>query len=135
MGMFRGLDAGDKYDRQYSDSYLYRRIASYLSGFRREAIIIVVGLATLSFVSSFQPIWFSSAIDELEAGGSSNAITLLVIAMTVSAFLQYGINRVRRFLMSKVIGSVVASMRKDAFHAAVQRDLVFYDKNKSGKIV
>src|SRR5690349_12936306 len=78
--MFRGLDAGDKYDRQYSDSYLYRRIASYLKGFRREMLIIVVGLATLSFVSSFQPVWFSSAIDELEAGGQSNAITLLVFA-------------------------------------------------------
>jgi ATP-binding cassette subfamily B protein len=133
--MFRGLDAGDKYDRQYSDSYLYRRIASYLKGFRREMIIIVVGLATLSFVSSFQPVWFSNAIDQLEAGGQSDAITLLVIALTISAVLQYVINRVRRYLMSKVIGNVVASMRKDAFHAAVQRDLAFYDKNKSGKIV
>lgn len=133
--MFRGLDGGDKYDRQYTDSYLYRRIGSYLSGFRRELTIIIAGLAVLSFVSSFQPVWFSRAVDQLKLDSAASSITLLVIALVVTAFLQYGINWARRFLMAKVIGNVVASLRKDAFHAAVQRDLAFYDNNKSGKIV
>ncbi len=133
--MFRGLDGGDKYDRQYTDGYLYRRIGSYLKGFRRELTIIFAGLAVLSLVSSFQPVWFSNAIDELRLGDETSAITLLVVALTMTAFLQYGVNWVRRYLMAKVIGSVVASLRKDAFHAAVQRDLAFYDNNKSGKIV
>lgn len=133
--MMRGMSAeGDKYDRQYSDNYLYLRIASYLKGFRRDLIIIVVGLAVLSFVSSFQPVWFSDAIDDLKIG-TGDAITVLVVALTVTSFLQYGINWLRRYLMAKVIGNVVASLRKDAFHAAVARDLSFYDTNKSGKIV
>ncbi|MBK9123200.1 MAG: ABC transporter ATP-binding protein [Chloroflexi bacterium] len=132
---FRGLDEGDKYDRQYGDTYLYRRIASYLRGFRREVTIIVVGLAVLSFVASFQPVWFSAALDELELDRNSTVVLGLVAALVVTGILQYFINYARRFLMSKVIGNVVASLRKDAFDAALQRDLAFYDKNKSGKIV
>lgn len=132
---FRGLDEGDKYDRQYGDAYLYRRIAGYLRGFKREVAIIVVGLAILSFVASFQPVWFSAALDELEIDPNSTAVVALFAALIVTGVLQYFINYARRFLMSKVIGNVVASMRKDAFNAALERDLAFYDKNKSGKIV
>ncbi|GIK28867.1 MAG: ABC transporter [Chloroflexota bacterium] len=132
---FRGLDEGDKYDRQYGDAYLYRRIASYLKGFRREVTIIVVGLAILSFIGSFQPVWFSAALDELELDPNSTVVLVLVAALVVTGILQYFINYMRRYLMSKVIGNVVASLRKDAFDAALQRDLAFYDKNKSGKIV
>jgi ATP-binding cassette subfamily B protein len=133
--MFRGLDEGDKYDRQYTDGYLYRRIASYLKGFRREVTIIVISLAFISVLASFQPVWFSQGVDQLQQTGDVSALGLLVGALTFTAFFQYGIGWLRRYLTAKVLGTVVASLRKDAFHAAIQRDLAFYDKNKSGKIV
>ena len=37
--------------------------------------------------------------------------------------------------LRKVIGSMVAMLRNDSFTAAVGRDLAFYDRNKTGKIV
>ncbi len=161
MGMFRGLEQGDKYDRQYDDNYLYRRIGSYLGGFKREVAIILVSLTVLSFLSAFQPIWFADAIDAVQSGGgglpwfqfyqpawlfqslhnmqrvpeSANALTFFVVALVVTAFVQYFVGWLRRYLTSVTLGSVVGQMRKDAFHAALERDLAFYDKNKSGKIV
>lgn len=161
MAMFRGLEDGDKYDRQYTDGYLYRRIGSYLKNFRRDVIIIVVSLTVLSFLAAFQPVWFSDAIDSLQAEGgglpwfkfyqpawlfqsfhnmqripgAQDALTFFVVALIVTSFIQYFIGWLRRYLTSKTLGNVVAQLRKDAFNAALQRDLAFYDKNKSGKIV
>jgi ATP-binding cassette subfamily B protein len=159
--IFRGLEQGDKYDRSYTDGYLYRRMASYLKGFKREVVIILLSLTVLSFLAAFQPVWFSDAIDALGRGesglpwfqfyeplwlsnalgemravsASSEALTFFVVALVITAFVQYFIGWVRRYLTGVTLGSVVAQMRKDAFNAALQRDLAFYDKNKSGKIV
>jgi len=161
MAMFRGLEQGDKYDRQYTDNYLYKRIGSYLKDFKREAIIIVVSLTLLSFLAAFQPLWFADAIDALQAqgaglpwfkfyqppwlfqsfyhmqrsAGASDALVFFVVALTVTSFIQYFVGWLRRYLTGVTLGSIVANLRKDAFNAALQRDLAFYDKNKSGKIV
>lgn len=159
--MFRGLEQGDKYDRQYTDNYLYLRIGSYLKDFKREVVIIIASLTLLSFLSAFQPVWFSDAIDALQtkgAGlpwfkfyqppwlfqsfnhmqrieGASDALTFFVVALLATSFIQYFVGWLRRYLTGVTLGSVVANLRKDAFNAALQRDLAFYDKNKSGKIV
>lgn len=161
MAMFRGLEQGDKYDRQYTDNYLYKRIGSYLKDFKREAIIIVVSLTLLSFLSAFQPVWFSDALDSLQAQGAGlpwfmfyqppwlfqsfhemqltesapSALVFFVVALTATAFIQYFVGWLRRYLTGVMLGGIVANLRKDAFNAALQRDLAFYDKNKSGKIV
>lgn len=159
--MFRGLEQGDKYDRQYTDNYLYLRIGSYLKDFKREVVIIIASLTLLSFLAAFQPVWFSDAIDSLRAegaglpwfkfyqppwlfqsfhhlqqtDGASDALTFFVVALFVTSFIQYFVGWLRRYLTGVTLGSVVANLRKDAFNAALQRDLAFYDKNKSGKIV
>jgi ATP-binding cassette subfamily B protein len=161
MAMFRGLEQGDKYDRQYTDNYLYKRIGSYLKDFKREAIIIVASLTLLSFLAAFQPVWFSDAIDSLQTAGdglpwfkfyqpawlfqsfhhmqriegASDALTFFVVALFITAFIQYFVGWLRRYLTGVTLGNIVANLRKDAFNAALQRDLAFYDKNKSGKIV
>ncbi|MCZ2099099.1 MAG: ABC transporter ATP-binding protein, partial [Anaerolineae bacterium] len=51
------------------------------------------------------------------------------------AFANYIVYMFRRRLTARVIADVIAQLRKDAFNAAVERDLAFYDENKSGKIV
>jgi ATP-binding cassette, subfamily B, bacterial len=134
MGLFYGLDQ-DKYDRQYTDSYLIKRIASYFGRFRTQLIIILVCLLGLAFISGVQPVWISATLDELEANGVSDTLVLLIGALLFTALFQYFVGWTRRQLSSYIIGNVVAQMRKDAFTAAMARDLAFYDNNKSGKIV
>lgn len=131
---FRGME-GDKYDRQYTDGYLARRIISYISIFRREVLTIGVCLVVLSFVSSFQPVWIAQGVDTVGTEGFGPGVTVLVVALLVTAVLQYTIGWVRRRLTGIVLGNIVAQLRKDAFAAAIDRDLAFYDRNKSGKVV
>jgi ATP-binding cassette, subfamily B, bacterial len=134
MGLFYGLDQ-DKYDRQYSDTYLIKRIASYFAKFRRQLMIILACLLGLAVVGGVQPVWISATIEELAARGVNDTLVLLIGALLFTALFQYFVGWLRRQLSSYLIGNVVAQMRKDAFAAAMERDLAFYDNNKSGKIV
>src|SRR5690606_16679298 len=44
-------------------------------------------------------------------------------------------NFFRSWQSAKVVGNVVLKLRQDAFGAIMKRDLSFFDKNPSGKIV
>jgi ATP-binding cassette, subfamily B, bacterial len=132
MGFFGGLEA-DKYDRQYTDLYLGRRIYQYMRQFRSQLIGIAIGFSTLAIVAALRPILISLGVDALAA--EANTLYLILGGLLVAGVIEYFANWLRRRLLSKVIGNVVARMRKDTFAAAVKRDLAFYDVNKTGKIV
>lgn len=136
MGFFRGLDQ-DTYDRQYSDSYLMKRIGSYFGAHLKAAAGITgIGLG-LSVLDALVPIIIAQGIDELEQPGSgiSQRLTLLLSALLVSVIIQFLINWVRRRLVTGMVARIVAQLRKDALAAAIQRDMAFYDENKSGKVL
>jgi len=132
MGFFGNLDA-DKYDRQYSDTYLAKRIFDYILRYRFAVVNIVGGFTVLAILSALRPVLISMGIDELADEG--NTLYLIAGGLFVAAVVEYGANWLRRLNLSKVIGRLVAEMRKDSFSAAVDRDLAFYDTNKTGKIV
>ncbi|QPC81593.1 ABC transporter ATP-binding protein [Phototrophicus methaneseepsis] len=132
MGLFGGLEA-DKYDRQYSDAYLAKRIAAYMLRYRWYMVGIVIGFTILSFVSAIRPVIISIGVDALVA--QETTFWLLVGILLAAALAEYGANWLRRYLLSLVIGRMVAQLRKDAFASATARDLAFYDTNKTGKIV
>lgn len=133
MGMFtRGIQA-DKYDRQYTDWYLAKRIWSYIAKYRSQFAGVVSGFTLLAIVLAVRPVIISQGIDALENG--SNTLALIIGGLTIAALIQYFANWMRRRLLSHVIGKLIAQMRQDAFRSAVNRDLAFYDRNKTGKIV
>ncbi|MBZ0296462.1 MAG: ABC transporter ATP-binding protein/permease [Anaerolineae bacterium] len=134
MGMMRGLDA-DKYDRQYSDKYLIRRIANYFGKYRRQVIGILFAFGLLAVVAALRPVLVAAAVAGLAEQDSGVTLKWIVIVLVIAAATEYGMNWMRRRLLTRVLGNVVAQLRKDAFEAAVARDLAFYDENKSGKIV
>ncbi len=134
MGIFYGLNE-DKYDRAYTDTYLIRRIASYFRPFRRQMLFVLAALVGLAIVGALQPVWIAATLDELERDQNSNMIVIFIAALVGTAIFQYFAGWVRRQFVSHMIGNVVSQLRKDAFQAALDRDLAFYDTNKSGKIV
>jgi ABC-type multidrug transport system fused ATPase/permease subunit len=134
MAIFSGLDA-DKYDRQYTDGYLIRRIANYFADFKPQLVGVVIGFVLVSVTSAVLPVFVAWGVEVLERDGWSNTLTLIVGALIVAAILQYLSNWIRRALLSRIVANVVANMRKDAFAAALDRDLAFYDTHKSGKLV
>ncbi len=134
VALFSGLD-GDKFDRQYGDGVLFRRILSYFTRYRRQGLIILTAYTVMAVLLAVRPVVIVNAVTELEAGAGDNILTLLLAALFVSAFIEYGFNWVRRRWLSRVVGHVIAQLREDAFASAVHRDMVFYDENNTGKVV
>lgn len=133
VAIFGGLDK-DSYDRQYSDTYLLKRIIQYFKPYRKQVLWTVTGFLVVSVTSALVPIFIADGVRIL---GQNNQDLLLILmgALLIAAFVQYGANWVRRYLLSFIVGNIVSQMRKDAFAAAMERDLAFYDNHKSGKIV
>src|SRR5690554_918728 len=135
MGFFAGLDA-DKYDRQYPDSYLFKRLWHYMRDHLRDLIIVTVGGLLVSLAAALIPVLIATGVGYLEQGAdTTRQLTLLIGALLVTVVVQYASNWTRRLLINKIVASLVARLRKDALGAAVERDMAFYDENKSGKII
>ena len=130
--VFGGLQ-GDKYDRQYSDAFLFRRIARYASQHKLRVALALLGFLVVGLARAFRPVLISAAIDELV--GRGELLTLLLLALTIVTLAEYISNYGRRRFTVVVIGRMVAQLRKDAFRAAVERDLSFYDRHKSGAVI
>jgi len=124
----------ESYDRQYDDGYILRRIASYFRPHRRLVLTIAATLVFFSFTGAITPVIISEGIEALQAESGDALLVLLVLALLVTQILDYVFYHVRRRLTNRVVGDVISQMRKDAFAAAVERDLAFYDDQKSGKV-
>jgi len=132
MSLYYGLEA-DSYDRQYSDSYLFRRILSYVATYKPHLLTIVVMVLIVASMNALRPILIAVGVEALEDEG--DFFSLLVAALLLSAVTEYFSNWLRHRMFNRVIAGIVNQMRKDAFAAAVHRDLAFYDDHKTGKVV
>ena len=134
MSIFTGLDT-EAYDRSYTDSELFRRIAGYFGVYRRRLLIIVFFVSIVSLAGAAQPLIISRGIGALEGQPSTPLIWLLVGFMTLSGVGVWLANWTWRRLMARLIGDVVSALRRDAFTAAINHDLAFFDEFESGRII
>jgi len=124
MGFFAGLNQ-EKYDRQYSDSVLARRIAAYFKTQLRRLSIVSVLTIFISIVSAALPVLVSRAVDMLGAQPSIPSIWMIGGALLVIGVANWGFNWARRSLTVRAVGDVVLQLRSQAFHAAAEHDLSF----------
>lgn len=132
--MFNSLNQ-DSYDRLYSDGYLLKRIGSYFAHQKRTLWTIAGLLVFFSLLGTVFPVLIASSIDLLQNKDDSRPLLLLLGALFIAAIIDYLLNWWRGRMITRLIGEGIGQMRSDAFAAAVNRDLGFYDDNKSGKIV
>ncbi|MDQ7025942.1 MAG: ABC transporter ATP-binding protein [Anaerolineae bacterium] len=132
MGMFRNLDA-DKYDRKYTDLYLAQRIWRYMKRYRSQLSGIAIGFTAMAIMQAIRPIIIALGVDALQS--DTGVLEAIFIGLAAAAVIEYLSNWGRRRLLTRVVGNTVANMRKDSFESAVERDMAFYDHNKTGKIV
>ena len=130
--VFGGLQS-DKYDRQYSDLQLLKRITGYVVRYRLPVILTLAGFLVVGAVRALRPVLISAGVDELVLAGDRLNLFLLLLAFV--AISEYVSNYIRRRFAVVVIGRIVAQMRKHAFKAAIERDLAFYDRHKSGAVM
>ena len=134
MSFFEGLNA-EKYDRQYSDRQLMRRIAEYFRPQLRRFTWVMVLMVALGVILAALPVVVARLVDLMKGQPGVNVIAVSGLVLVVIAFANWGLNWARRALVIRAVGDVVLKLRADAFEAAAEHDLSFYDQFSSGRIV
>jgi ATP-binding cassette subfamily B protein len=134
MGFFAGLN-DEKYDRQYSDRDLVRRIFEYFKP-QTTRLTWVIGLVVvLAGIGAALPVVVARMVDLLKGQPSLTAISLVALTVLLIGIGLWGLNWARRSLVVRAVGDVVLDLRTRAFRAAAEHDLSFYDQFSSGRIV
>ncbi len=134
MGFFSGL-ASEAYDRKYSDKQLFARILHYFEPHKQRLFWITVLLLMVSTFGAMIPVIVSNGLDMLAETSGFLSIVQLSGLVLCAGVLQWLANWARRRLSTRTIADVVLQLRVDAFRAAANHDLSFYDEFSSGKVV
>ncbi len=134
MGFFAGLN-DEKYDRQYSDRELVRRIFDYFKPQSARLVWVTVLVVVLAGIGAALPVVVARMVDLLKEQPSLQAISLVGLTVLVIGIGLWGLNWARRSLVVRAVGDVVLELRTRAFRAAAEHDLSFYDQFSSGRIV
>ncbi|MBI3739433.1 MAG: ABC transporter ATP-binding protein [Chloroflexi bacterium] len=134
MGFFAGLNA-EKYDRQYSDRQLAGRIFDYFKPQAKRFVWVSALVMAIAAIGASMPVVVSRLVDLLKGQPTLQAISVVGIVLTVIGFAVWGLNWARRSLVVRAVGDVVLALRAQAFEAAAEHDLSFYDQFSSGRIV
>ena len=133
MGFFTGLDA-EKYDRKYSDRELIRRSVGFFKPHTGKLAWAALLSLVIAGASALLPIITSRGLDLMKSGFNTG-IALIIGGLTLLlGVLVWVANWVSRRLIVQAVASVVLKLASDAFTAAANHDLSFYDEFPSGKI-
>jgi len=134
MNFFAGLN-DEKYDRQYTDRELTRRIFAYFQPQTKRLTTITGLVIVLAGIGAALPVVVSRMVDLLGTQPDLKGILLVSSAVLLVAIGLWGLNWLRRSLVVRAVGDVVLDLRAKAFRAAAEHDLSFYDQFSSGRIV
>jgi ATP-binding cassette subfamily B protein len=134
MGFFAGLNE-EKYDRQYSDRQLVRRIAEYFRPQTRRLGLVAALVIAIAGIGASLPVVVSRMVDLLKEQPSLRAIWTVFFVLLAVGIAIWALNWARRSLVVRAVGDVVLELRSRAFQAAAEHDLSFYDQFSSGRIV
>ncbi|GAB1471628.1 ABC transporter ATP-binding protein [Chloroflexota bacterium] len=134
MGFFAGLN-DEKYDRQYKDSELVRRMINYFGSQKARLAFASVVILVIAVIGAALPVIVSRMVDLIKDQPKITDIIFVGGSLIGVAFGQWGLNWLRRSLIVRAVGDVVLEMRSRAFRAAAEHDLSFYDQFSSGRIV
>lgn len=134
MSIFFGLDT-EAYDRAYSDRELIRRMLGYFAPHRRNVFIVALLITAIAVAGAAQPFVVARGLDALVESARLAVLLVLVAFVLAIGVFNWGGNWMRRWLTARIIGDVVLALRRDAFQAAVQHDMSFFDEFRSGRII
>ena len=134
MGFFSNLDT-EAYDRQYTDRQLMLRMAGYFTPHKRSLTWILILLLTVSVAGAAQPWLVSAGVDRIKYDRSISFPLQLGGVIVLLGIVNWAANWGRRRMTVRVIGDIVLTLRNNAFQAASEHDLSFYDEFSSGRVV
>ncbi|RPJ38829.1 MAG: ABC transporter ATP-binding protein, partial [Chloroflexi bacterium] len=133
MGFYSGLGA-EKYDRQYTDRQLFRRIIHYFKPQFWRMVGIAATILVISGAGASLPWVVSRGIDLMRTQLSTSGIFFISGLVMIIGLLTWAANYVRRRLVIRAVADVLLALAVDAFQEAADHDLSFYDQYSSGRI-
>ena len=134
MSFFDGLDA-EKYDRTYSDRELFRRIVNYFKPQWKRLLGVSLFTLAIAGSGSMLPVIVSDGLNLLHGVPSLWALITIGAVVLAIGLVMWFSNLASRRLITRAIADVVAKLAMDAYQAAVEHDLSFFDEFSSGKVV
>ncbi|MHA1797372.1 MAG: ABC transporter ATP-binding protein [Candidatus Helarchaeota archaeon] len=131
---FFGLEA-EEYDRKYKDRDLFKRILKYFRPHNKQIFIVIFFLTLASLSNSFIPILSRNVIINLEFTKDPFYLIIVLGIIFVLNVIAWIFNYFRQVYSAKIVGNVVLDLRIDTGQAVLERDLSFFDRNPTGKIV
>ncbi|MFC1463323.1 MAG: ABC transporter ATP-binding protein [Candidatus Brachytrichaceae bacterium NZ_4S206] len=132
--MFMGL-AAEKYDRQYSDRQLFRRMMAYFAPYRRRLVALALVILAITSIGLISPLLIARGIDLVGVQPHASAIIALCAGLLVLSVINWLCNLTRRRMTARLIADVIGQMRNDAFKATIYHDMAFFDEFQSGKVI
>ncbi len=132
--MFMGL-AAEKYDRQYSDRQLLRRMAAYFAPYRGRLIRLALVILAITMIGLVSPLLIARGIDLVGVQPNVGAIVALCVGLLALSVINWACNLMRRRMTVRLIADVIGQMRNDAFRATIHHDMAFFDEFQSGKVI
>ena len=132
--MFAGLNS-EAYDRAYSDRELVRRVTRYLGHERRRVIGAGILIGLLAVVTAVQSLVVAAGINLLDQNPDPVLLVGVVGLSLVTGLVIWWASWLRRRLLGRVTGTVMADLRVDAFEAVINHDLSFFDQLRTGRII
>ena len=131
-----GLDK-EEFDREYGDIALLRRIISYLIPYKKQLFIISLSIILWSLAQTLIPLYFSFALNDLQAGNASTSKTVIILAILILVFFifTYYMNMIQQEISAKAVQSAVVDLRRDAFDAILKVDMSFINDEPTGRLV
>ncbi len=135
MGFFYGLRQ-EEYDREYSDRELVRRIYRYFRPYWKRVLVVAVITVFSSLFAVVPRIVTAEGLDLLVADRDNLVVIGGVIgAVLLGGVIDWGGTWLRRYLLARVTGSIIETLRGEAFSASMRHDLSFFDQFRSGRII
>ncbi|MHA1303960.1 MAG: ABC transporter ATP-binding protein [Candidatus Heimdallarchaeaceae archaeon] len=135
MGFITAIE-DEKYDRKYSDIYLFKRLYGYIGKHSPKTFTIIIFWLIIQTAANVANPYFIKIVIE---GAQNEQFGLIFYLKTVGVVVLYAIfwfAQYRAMYHTSVLtGEMIRKLRSDCFETLLRNDMKFYDEHKSGKMV
>ncbi len=132
--LFSGLEE-EKYDRQYSDITLIKKIWFFVKAYKRWIIISSFFILISTVTNIILPQMLTDGIDSLLAKNSFNSVVIYAFMYLFLGIIFFLSEFVRSYSNIKFTSYGVRDIRNILFAKVLRYDQSFYDENRTGRII
>ncbi len=135
--LYGALNAA-KWDKQYTERQIIRRVLPYLSNHRKYLIPVIVFSLLSALTSIIVPLGLAVGLDQLFKEPEERDFTIIILATVgylVLLSLEWILTYISTVNSQKLQSHVTYDLRRDIFSRVNKHEIAFFDQNKTGKIM